>query len=159
MTMVPDAPKKTALQKADLKPDDVTYKPGRWTTCINFLRIHVGMLPLDLSKRWAEAKVCQEEEKAYEKHIENEVKLIKARQEFEQVRLELRKQRTEIRSIAAEARSKEEDARIKRLVRIQLEASGQTSEEAVEHLKSVMKQIEFAGGHVDLELPEPPEEE
>ena len=75
------------------------------------------------------------------------------------MQLDLRKREAELRTFETEACSKEEEARIKKWVREQLAAEGQSHEEAIEYLKSVMQQIEFAGGHAEVELPDPPEEE
>jgi hypothetical protein len=91
MSLAPyDKPEQTVVQKSDLKPIDPTDKPSWWLRFLNDVRTTIGMKPLSLSERWAEAKVRTQEVKVESEEIDKEIKLLKAKQEFEETMAKVR---------------------------------------------------------------------
>lgn len=154
MSTVPDLPEKAIVQRADLVPRDPKDNSSWWRRACDFLRTCIGMRSFDRADRWSEAKVRMEEEKVRGLTIENDIKLTRARIEFEQI--EQRFREGKIEAIKAETAAQDEltQAKIRALFVDQLKAGTLTPEEAWEIIQDLKSRIHLAGGQVDIDPPE-----
>ena len=86
----------TAISKTDLTPVSPTYTRGLWQTFLDFIRQNIWMRPAaSLAQRFAEAEVSKREAEAESRRIENEITLLRARQEYLKVKADIRRQDVE----------------------------------------------------------------
>jgi hypothetical protein len=160
MSLMPtEEPKPLAIQKTTLAPASPSGSRGGWWKFLDALRAAIGLKPLELAERFAVARVRQQEMMTETQEVENEIKLLRAREEFELIKAEVERRRTQTASVAKIARAKVrmENARAKivELAAKQLEASQSDPEEALQRVQDVIRQIELHGGRVEVEIPEP----
>ena len=118
------------------------------------MRQTIGLKPIHLAERWAEAKVRQEE-------VDAEARMLAAKANYELAMAQIRKMEREGQSkqdvdgaIADFIRQQSGSPEIVMSVLKNLrDASSQSPKEALEHLQDVIKKIEFQGGDVELDLP------
>lgn len=143
------------VQNTNLSPIDPRDSRSGWQKFVDGLRQTIGLKPIHLAERWAEAKVRQEE-------VDAEARLLTAKANYELAMAQIRK-------MEREGQSKQEvDGAIADFIRQQSaspetvmsavrhlrDASSQSPDEALEHLQDVIKKIEFQGGDVELDLPD-----
>jgi hypothetical protein len=92
--LTPSGPEELVIQETQFASSDPQDPPGIWRAFVNYLRTKVGLDPPDLAKRYATAKVCKEE-------IDNQVKLLKVREEYELAMAEVERKRQEARDRSA----------------------------------------------------------
>lgn len=171
MSLAPqNEPQSAIVQRADLKPNDPKDPPSAWQSFVNGLRRLIGCRSLELSDRYAEARVCIAEAEAEGIRIENEIKLLKARQEFEeaaaraaqirsQTEADAKKASADAKVKAAQSRSINANTRVTELALKLLKAGEMSPAEAREWLEESMQRIALHGGTVELQLPEPSDDE
>ena len=126
-----------------------------WQKFIDGLRQSVGLKPLYLAERWAEAKVRQEE-------IDAEARLLEAKANYELAMAEVRKMEREGQSkqqideaIAGFIRSQTDTPEIVlSIIQNLSDASTLAPGEALANLEDVIKRIELHGGAVEVDLPD-----
>lgn len=158
MTDFPDD-NELVVQKTNLSPIDPRDSRNRWQRFIDGLRQTIGLKPIHLAERWAEAKVRQEE-------VDAEVRLLAAKANYELAMAQIHKMEREGESkqdvdgaIADFIRQQSGSPEIViSMVKNLRDASSQSPEEALEHLQDVVKRIEFQGGDVELDLPGEPDD-
>ncbi|QDT42353.1 hypothetical protein Pan241w_24360 [Gimesia alba] len=132
------------IQRTDLAPIEKNDPPSRYQRFLNQVRLFLGMKPLDLARRFTEARVRKEE-------IENEVKLIQAKADYELKMAEAVKLRAEANQIKSEIKLPESDSDDPQLATM---LQNHTPEEAMKKLQDIIDQIQIQhGGQVDLKLP------
>lgn len=139
-----DAPAPVAISQTELKPVKAADDPSLWRKFVNSVRQTIGLKPLELAVRIAEAEVASRE-------IENQVKLLKAKQEYERVQAEIQKTKAEAAEIRTKTRSKKARARIQEVAAREIERRGQTLEEAMQRFKQLVDKIQSLGGDVEIE--------
>ena len=150
MNFIPEEPEQAIIQRSELKPKDPKDKSNRWWRFIIGLRTTIGLKPLYLTERFAEAKVCSIE-------TDNQVKMLNARKDFELAMVEVEKKRQEATLLGAQAREKNADAHIKELAANYMETKKLPPEEILEKVKSLMSQIASYGGCAEIKFPELPD--
>ncbi len=152
----PDDPRSAvAVSKTELKPVKATDEPGLWRKFANFVRQNIGLKPLHLAERFAEAEIDSRE-------AENHIKLLKAKGEYELVQAEIRRRdleaegqhekvTAEAEQIRAKARSAKARARIAEAAARAIERRGQTPEQAMKRLREIVDKIRNLGGDVEIE--------
>lgn len=126
-------------------PSHESLKESRWwTKFVDFLRVNIGMKPLDLSERWVEARVRQEE-------VIPQVKLIEAQTQYEE-------KLAKIEKLKAEADAIKEDTRLKRLKNDAIErilgsTPAASLQDILERVIDARSVIEAKGGTVQIDLP------
>lgn len=150
----------TTLASVDLKPAASTDSPTIWRQFIDALRTAIGLKPIHLAQRYAEAKIETIE-------VTSQAAILRARQDYEEVMalISLRvrdgeanraKVMAEARKLRAEARQDEAKARILELAARHLEDRSLSPGQAWEQVRSVLEKIESAyGGRAELQLPPP----
>ena len=165
MSLAPsDPPGEIVAQRTEFKPLDRRDPPSRWRRFVDFLRVNIGLKPLHLAERWAEAKVFNEE-------VEAQAKLYQAKAEYEKVLAEAHriereskakaeKDEAEAKRLRAQARQEAADARIREKAARLMEASNLSPQEAIERLLAIREQLELLhGGRAEFQLPEPSDED
>jgi predicted oxidoreductase len=163
MTLVPsDKPTELVISKVELRPIKPADKPGIWWKFLNSLRQTVGMKPLELVVRFGEAKVVAKELDNDSKDVDNQVKLLQAKADYERVQAEIRE-----RDRASQAKADREavvtrgmaaGAQIQEWAAQQLKARKKTPDQLAGDLMAIKHQIEVVhGGRVELELPPVPD--
>ncbi len=160
-----EEPSKVVIQRANLKPIDPDDKPNWWRSFVDDLRAFIGMKPLYLSERWAEAKVGALEVKVESEKVDNEVKLIRAKMDYEEVMAEVREKdresaaRAEKEKAVAEyigAQTRHHTA-LARLLEKASRAKQMSPDEARAWLEETQRKIELNhGGCVEYKLPDLP---
>ena len=154
MTELPDD-NELVVQKTNLSPIDPRDSRNGWQKFVDGLRQTIGLKPIHLAERWAEAKVRQEE-------VDAETRMLAAKANYELAMAQIRKMEREGQSkqdvdgaIADFIRQQSSSPEIVMSILKNLrDASSQPPEEALEHLQDVIKKIEFQGGDVELDLPD-----
>jgi hypothetical protein len=159
MSFVPQDENQLVVQRTDMVPIDTKDSRGRWQRFIDGLRQHIGLKPLNLSERWAEAKVRQEEVGAEARLLaakaDYELKMAQARQiEVETNGLQAKNQAS-VEKLRAEASASDASAR---LVNELLDARKNGTDAALENLSLSITQIQLHGGSVEFGLPSPPDD-
>lgn len=142
------------VQKANLSPIEQSDSRNGWQKFIDGVRQTIGLKPIHLAERWAEAKVRQEE-------VDSEARMLAAKANYELAMAQVRKMEREGQSkqdvdgaIADFIRQQSGSPEIVMSILKNLrDASSQSPEEALGHLQDVIKKIEFQGGDVELDLP------
>lgn len=153
------APKPDLIQKTDFKPSDPKDKASPWRRLADFFRQNIGLRPLHLAERFAEAKVRQEELRADQLSIENQAKMLKARADYEQItasiEIDQRDSKGRHAKDLAEVANSQEDVKLKVIMREKFESGGKSPEEAWKRVEEIITEIEFThGGRVEIEPPE-----
>lgn len=168
MSLVPfDQPEEAVVQKTEVVPANPKDTPAWWVKTLNCLRTAIGLKPLYLAERFAIAKVRLVEVESESRHADNHIKLLNAKLEAEKVMSAVRIAEAEAntkkeretaitRHIAAQTKDLQERARLAAKARKHLEDISKTPKELTEHLQSLIKQIEMAGGSVELDIPDLP---
>jgi hypothetical protein len=166
MSLVPyDEPEQNVVQWAELKPIDPADKLGWWRSFFDDVRAFVGMKPLYLSERWAEAKVASLEVKVESEEVDNEVKLLRAKMDYEKVMAEVREKDRESAAKAEKEKAVAEyvgaQTRVltaqSRLLEKASKAKQMSPDEARAWLEETQRKIELLhGGCVEYKLPELP---
>jgi len=159
-----DPPDQVVAQRTEFQPIDRRDPPGRWRRFVDFLRVNIGLKPLDLAERWAEAKVFTQE-------VEAQARLYQAKAEYERVMAEARRiereskakaerDGAEAKRLRAQARQATADARTREKAARLIAAGNRSPEEAAAKLRAIIEQLELLhGGRVEFQLPEPPDED
>lgn len=139
------------VQKTDLAPISKDDPPSKWKEFLNTIRTFVGMKPLYYADRFAEARVQEIE-------IENQIKLIQAKGDYELKMAEAAKKRAEAKKIESEIPqpTTSEDPQIATLLK------DHTIEEAWGMVQDLMNEIQLRRGSVEIVPPnliEGPDEE
>lgn len=156
----PAAP--TAICKTDMGPISPADTRTSWQKFVDFIRQNVGLKPLDLAKRFGEAEARKREALAESQEVDNDVKLLKAKQEYELVQAEIRRRQLEAEGQAVKAKAEADEIRArtrsrKALARIQetaaraIEARSKTPEEAMDEVNRLIERIRDAGGDVEID--------
>jgi hypothetical protein len=155
MSLVPyEDPEPVIIHRSELKPSDPSDPPSRWRQFLDAVRAAVGLKPLYLCERWAEARVRKEEVKTESDELDNEIKLLKAKQEYELITAKVREQDAKTKQIEAKTLGMRAQTR---LMEKAAKAAQISPAEADAWLASIKQRIELEhGGHIEVELPEPP---
>jgi hypothetical protein len=145
-----EEPEQAIIQRSELKPKDPKDQPSRWWRFINGLKTTIGLRPLYLTERFAEAKVCSIE-------TDNQVKLLNAKKDYELAMVEAEKKRQEATLLGAQAREKNAEAHIKELVHTYMETKLLPPEEILEKVNSLLSQFASFGGCAEIKFPELPD--
>lgn len=167
-----DQPSAVAVSETQVGPKRSNDSPNLWVRCWNSVRTHIGLKPLHLVERIAEAQTRSKEVDVESKEIDNRLKLIKAKQEYELIQSyirinemkaagELEKVQAEIDAIRGKVRSKKKQERIEKAAERELAKRGQSPDQAMEEMLKLISKVEAAGGAVEFVIPEeiPPEED
>ena len=154
MTNSPEDQDKVVVQSTQLAPIDPNDSRSVWRRFVDGVRQTIGLKPVYLAERWAEAKVRQEE-------IDAESASLAAKANYELAMALVRKMERESESqqeldsaVADYIRSQTDSPDIVLSVIKNLRNSkSQSSEETLEYLRDVTKRIEFQGGTVEIETP------
>lgn len=150
-----------AISKTDFQPVKSSDQAGVFRQFVNFVRLHIGLKPLELAIRFAEADVRKREAQTETIEVENQIKLLKAKQDYELIQSEIRRRDLEAEGKAelakAEAdkvrgrnRSSKAIARIQEAAAREIERRNQSPEEAILRLKTIVDKIRAAGGDVEI---------
>lgn len=104
----PTAP--VSISKTVLEPQKPTDNPSMFVKFVNFVRQNIGLKPLELAERFAEAEARKREAQADSFEVDNQVKLLKAKQEYELVQAEIR--RMDMEAAGKSEQAKEEAKKI-----------------------------------------------
>jgi hypothetical protein len=145
------------VQESVLRPINPQDKPSRWKRFLNGLRTTIGLKPLYLAERFATAKVRKEE-------IDNDIKLVNAKLEFQKTMAEMRRLERESKSKSAETKAKTKKIQVETQIQEwaleQLKAKNLSPEEAANHLAEIIQKIELIhGGRVEIPLAQDPQDE
>lgn len=166
MNLIPfEDPPEVTVQKTELKPLDPKDSRNLWQRFVDGLRQHIGLKPLYLTERFAVARIREVESANESREVDNQVKLLQAKLEYERFQVEARQAE---QSLELERQKAAEDIRLKKEQTKRekanrnlseqaaklLSAAQQTREEAIEVLKDVIARIELHGGDVEINLPE-----
>lgn len=156
-----DPPPAIAISQTDFKPKDSADNPSLFRRFVDFIRQNIGLKPLHLAERFAEAELRKREADAEKQEVENQVTILKAKQEFELIQAEIRRKQLESESTAdrekamteavrADTRSKKASARIQEVAAREIERLGQTPEEAVKRLHRLVNRLRSQGGDIEI---------
>jgi len=164
MSLVPlEDPHQTIVQKTTLGTVDPSDSPGAWRTFWDAVRTAIGLKPIHLAERFAKARIQVIE-------VDNEIKQLKAREEFEKTMAEVskikldgqasaEKIKAEAQILRAKARQEKAKARVFELAARQIESRMLSPEEALERLLEIKEKIELVhGGAIEFQLPKPAED-
>lgn len=150
-----------SISKTELAPINPKDPPGLLKRLWDFVRVNIGLKSLDMAERFGEAEIRNREADAASKEVDNQVKLLKAKQEYEQVQAEIRRLDERAKADAAKTKAETEALRAKtkatkNLTKVQelaireIERRNQTPEEAMDRLKAIVDKIRDAGGDVEI---------
>lgn len=149
MSLVPSDEVEIVVQQTSFSPANASDSRSYWTKFIDLCRRCVGMKPMVLADRFAEAKVAQEEATAT-------AILLEAQGKFE-----LAKAEAAARLMEAEGKSQKDLATARlidgiadgnadqALVDTILKGKSVTTAEALEQVELISEQIRLLGGHVE----------
>lgn len=155
MSMVPHEENELVVQRTDLEPFNRKDARSIWETFLDGIRATIGLKPLYLAERWAEAKVRQEEADAT-------ARLMEAKAKYELAAAEARKLQLEAEAAYAKGMAEADRIQIQNsllakasnpLAAELLAAGTRDAREAFEYMNRVIQQIEMHGGVVEIELP------
>lgn len=159
MSPIADEPELHIAQRAALRPDNPRDHPTRWRRFLDFLRTRIGMKPLWLAERWAEARVAAME-------TDNSAKLLAAKKDYELAMSEIRRAESRGRIddadaelLRAKAKSTLADAKVKEAVARLIEARNEPPEQSLINLEDVIQRLLTHGAVVEVQPPELPESE
>ncbi|MEK6258342.1 MAG: hypothetical protein AABP62_06945 [Planctomycetota bacterium] len=158
-----DTMPQTALTKIDVVPADPSDRPSLWRQFINCVRQSIGLKPLELSIRFVEAEVQRREAEAESQEVDNYVKLLKAKLEYDLIQAEIRhldlqsdgqskKAIAEEAKIRVETRSQAALCQIQEAAAREIARRDQTPAEAIRRFEEVLDKIRNCGGCVNLSL-------
>ncbi len=156
MSLTPQSENRAVVQRTELQPLDPKDSRSRWQRFVDFLRQNIGLKPLYLAERYAEAKVRQEEAKARQEEVDADVRLLQAKVDYERALVEAEKMRRE--SAGKRAKDVAQAGLTKAVTRL-INAGELDCVEAIEELQAIIQRIQSQGGLVEFELPEPEEGE
>ena len=143
-----------AITRTGLAPIGSTDQQSLWQRFLQALRNIWGNKPLEMSLRFAEAEVALRE-------TENQINLLKAKQEYELAQAEIRRLDLESQAnaaqanalaenIRAETRSIKAHARIQEVAAREVERRGLTLNQREQVFRDAVKKIRDAGGDVNV---------
>lgn len=158
-----DPPNATAISRTSLLPVNKGDRPSTWRWFCDGVRQLVGLKPLDLVMRFAEAEARKREAEAEGLEIENELKLLQARNDYELVQAEIRRQDLESQNKAEEARALTDRIRAETRTTAALASIHETAareierrkaspQETRERLKGIVDKIRSLGGEVEIQI-------
>jgi len=155
-----DEAERDVVQRVDLKPRDASDPPNRWRKFLDDLRAIIGAKSLYLCERLAEAKIRAQEVQVETIEVENEIKLLKARQEYEEVMARRRQSELEAAAKADKEKALADQVRartqaletVTRSAAKALDGRKMSRDEARIWLAAVVQQIEVHGGSVDIDI-------
>lgn len=145
----PDDNSELVAQRTELSPTDKNENPGIWLSFTNFIRQNIGLKPLWLSERWAEARVRSLE-------IDNEVRLLNAKLQYGATMAEVRHKHAETDALQHTSTSNDQ---LHDLIALQIQQEQMSPDELRERLQKIISKIEMHGGCVEFGLPEDPDTE
>ena len=150
MSLVPaEKEPNPVIQRTELESIDKNEPAIRWAKFCRWVRKAVGRKPRELAERFAEAEVKSRE-------IDNEIKLAKAKADYEKALAEARKIEREaegnLELQRANAEKLKADARIKKAVARLIESKERDPAKIAKRLKVIIEQIRLAGGSVEIEV-------
>lgn len=154
-------PSPVSISCTQLTPKKPSDPPGLWQTFVDFVRKVLAAKSYQLTERFAEAEVQKREAEAESVRVDNEIKLLKAKQEYEQVQAEIRRQdlvargeaekaQAEADKLNAEVRSEKAMARIREAAAREIERRKLPPEEAEKWLQQIIDKIRSLGGEVEI---------
>lgn len=158
-----DPPNATAISRTSLIPVNKGDRPSTWRWFCDGVRQLVGLKPIDLVMRFAEAEARKREAEAEALEIENELKLQRAKQDYDLVQAEIRRRDLESQNkteeanalnskIRAEARTTVAVARIHEAAAREIERRKAVPQETLERFKGIVDKIRSLGGEVEIQI-------
>lgn len=155
MTAPPDDTNELIIHKTQLSPDDPKDKRTTWQKFVDGLRQTIGLKPLRLVERWAEARVRKDE-------VETELRLLEAKGKYEFLMARVRKMDRESLSAQGLTEAKADFIRSKSTLsgdvpdalKTLIDSASSDPADTLEELKDVIRRIEIQGGTVEFDLPE-----
>lgn len=159
MSTSPNPEDKVVAQHSELIPVDKKDDRSGWIKFLDTIRMFVGMKPLYLLERVAEAKVRNLEVDVEAKEIANKKEFLDAKLKFEIVSSQIRKNDAETDQIRQnpEHVAKVDPEEIKKLKEFAENAAQQTKEEILGELEALITEIAIDGASVEIKAPEPDE--
>jgi hypothetical protein len=138
MSLTPYDEGSVVVQRTDLRAitsPEVSAKPGAWRAFCNGLRNLFGRRSVELGERYLKAKVRQEE-------VEAEARLMQATADYELKMAHVRR---------LDAETDQSLRRVDSLTKILALAKNEKPEAAMARLEEIVRQIEMAGGAIEIQ--------
>lgn len=148
----------TALQKTEMSPIDPKDPPSLWEKFLDRVRSIFGGQSVDLARRFAVAKVMQEEANAFKTKAEGMATLLAATANYEKTQAEIAQMQSAAKAEPQESpQPTTEKKRLSPLAQKLLGDEARTVEDLQEEIRRLCLEINIKGGTV--EIPLPPEDE
>lgn len=159
MNLIPHEESERIVQRTTLEPSDKDDTRSSWKKFVDAIRQSIGLKPLHLTERWANAKVRQEEADA-------DAKLFAARAQYELAAAQARKielqaegEHAKDMAIAKYINSLVPDDADPAVVAELIQSKDRAVDDALANVEAVADQIRLLGGSVEIKVDNPPQDE